>query len=276
MLASSPSWLGIGAQRCGTTWFVDLLTQHESVGLSAEPADSSLAAKELHLLDTLSIDIEAITGRYASVFEHDEVARGEFTPSYLRSPWAANRAKSVLSETCVIIVLVRDPVERFESAMNLFMSVAERQGQPFNPEALRLRQTDAVWAGFYDEQLRFWQQSLPANPFLIIDYAELRRTPQVVVDRVWSELRRPPQDLRLIDQPSASTVAHRFSFDSEPGLRSALIDLYTPSVKRLTELTGLCTSNWLDRSDPCSATIGQAGSGNFTASPCVCAYSATS
>ena len=28
-----PSWLGIGAQRSGTTWLTDLLVQHPQVGL---------------------------------------------------------------------------------------------------------------------------------------------------------------------------------------------------------------------------------------------------
>ena len=44
MSTSGPSWLGIGAQRSGTTWFTDLLTQHPEVGLGTN------GKKEQHLL----------------------------------------------------------------------------------------------------------------------------------------------------------------------------------------------------------------------------------
>lgn len=243
--AAGAAWLGIGAQRCGTTWFVDLLTQHQSVGLSDRSADGSIAAKELHLLDTLSADRADIDLQYRTAFVNDDVARGEFTPSYLRSPWAANRARSLVDPKCVIVVLLRDPIERFESAMNLYMAEAERQGHPMNPGALRLRQMDAVWAGFYDEQLRLWREALPENRFVIIDYAELRRTPQTVVERVWTELSCGTQELSDTTRRSASSAAKRFSFDAEPGLRSTLVKLYQPSVERLSKATDLDTSRWL-------------------------------
>ena len=41
---TTPAWLGIGAQRSGTTWFTDLLTQHPEVGLGTN------GKKEQHLL----------------------------------------------------------------------------------------------------------------------------------------------------------------------------------------------------------------------------------
>ena len=41
---AAPAWLGIGAQRSGTTWFTDLLTQHPQVGLGTN------GKKEQHLL----------------------------------------------------------------------------------------------------------------------------------------------------------------------------------------------------------------------------------
>ena len=51
---TTPAWLGIGAQRAGTTWFTDLLTQHPDFGLGTN------GKKEQHLLhkvaDGLSSD----------------------------------------------------------------------------------------------------------------------------------------------------------------------------------------------------------------------------
>ena len=47
-----PAWLGIGAQRSGTTWFTDLLTQHPQVGLGVN------GKKEQHLLHKVGDGVE--------------------------------------------------------------------------------------------------------------------------------------------------------------------------------------------------------------------------
>ena len=44
MVANGPAWLGIGAQRSGTTWLTDLLVQHPQVALGSN------GKKEQHLL----------------------------------------------------------------------------------------------------------------------------------------------------------------------------------------------------------------------------------
>ena len=70
-------WLGIGAQRAGTTWFTSLLTQHPRVGLAV--ADQ----KELHRLYTRPlrswgpVATEKLLGL---VDAPDELLIGECTP----------------------------------------------------------------------------------------------------------------------------------------------------------------------------------------------------
>ena len=51
-----PSWLGIGAQRSGTTWFTDLLTQHPQVGLGTN------GKKEQHLLHKVADGVVPAVG----------------------------------------------------------------------------------------------------------------------------------------------------------------------------------------------------------------------
>lgn len=81
MPKDGPSWLGIGAQRCGTTWFTRLLLQHPEMSLSTE------RRKELHLLypELLSAWSEAQKCAYRSLFTDAEGLAGEFTPYYLRA-----------------------------------------------------------------------------------------------------------------------------------------------------------------------------------------------
>ena len=73
----TPAWLGIGAQRSGTTWLTDLLTQHPGVGLGNN------GKKEQHLLHKLG-DGRIEEAEYLDLFPADGVRRGDWTPQYLR------------------------------------------------------------------------------------------------------------------------------------------------------------------------------------------------
>ena len=128
-MREGPAWLGIGAQRSGTTWFTDLLLQHPEVRLSAQPK------KELHrLYQTLNRPKAAPRSirKYLKLFNVDGYP-GEFTPFYLRALWVPEIARQVVGPDTPIIVLLRDPVERFESAMRMAEQerpkVRRRQGK---------------------------------------------------------------------------------------------------------------------------------------------------
>ena len=91
---SAPAWLGIGAQRSGTTWFTDLLTQHPEVGLGTN------GKKEQHLLHKVA-DGVIPPEDYLGLFPSDGVRRGEWTPQYLRhasAPAAARVAANRIAE----------------------------------------------------------------------------------------------------------------------------------------------------------------------------------
>ena len=96
-----PSWLGIGAQRSGTTWFTDLLAQHPRVGLGTN------GKKEQHLLHKVA-DGVLPAADYLSLFPADGVRRGEWTPQYLRHA-SVPAAVARLVPEAPVLVLLRDP-----------------------------------------------------------------------------------------------------------------------------------------------------------------------
>ena len=103
---TTPAWLGIGAQRSGTTWFTDLLTQHPDVGLGTN------GKKEQHLLHKVGDGLVPASD-YLELFPADGVRRGEWTPQYLRHASAPATAARLLGPDVPVLVLLRDPVERF-------------------------------------------------------------------------------------------------------------------------------------------------------------------
>lgn len=117
-----PSWLGIGAQRCGTTWFTDLLVQHPLMDVPG-------GKKEHHWLYRYGLMRDwdpASRDEYRDAFTHEKVKLGEYTPYYLRSSWVCELTADALPEDAPLLVLVRDPIDRFASALRHSMEGATR------------------------------------------------------------------------------------------------------------------------------------------------------
>jgi hypothetical protein len=127
MTEHGPKWLGIGAQRCGTTWFTGLLIQHPQV-------DVGLGKYEHHVLYRFGLMREwndKAKQRYQKTFASEDIKLGEFTPYYLRSAWTPEIALDVLPEDAPLIVLLRDPVDRFASSLRHAMGTALKRHRKF-------------------------------------------------------------------------------------------------------------------------------------------------
>lgn len=226
---TTPAWLGIGAQRSGTTWFTDLLTQHPQVGLGAN------GKKEQHVLQKVG-DGLVPAADYHSLFPDDSLRRGEWTPQYLRHASLPACAAEVLAPSTPLLVLLRDPVERFLSAMRL---AATRAKSPW-PYPVPI--TVQAFTGMYADQLAMWSHHLGRDRMVVMVYEEVRRNPQRAVDLVWSRLGLPPVALTDVDRPSGSSS--RATWEPPTGLVDSLRALYAPQVARLESEWALDLSGW--------------------------------
>jgi hypothetical protein len=227
--AAGPDWLGIGAQRSGTTWFTDLLVQHPGVGLGSN------GKKEQHLLHKVG-DGLAERSEYLDLFPGDEVKRGEWTPQYLRHASAPATAASLLRDDVPILVLLRDPIERYLSAMRL---KATRGGSPW-PYPVPM--TVQAFSGFYAEQLAMWRSAFARERFEVLVYEDVRADPQAAADRVWRRLGLEPVALRDVEKPSGSSST--VSYDAEVGVVAALQAAYGQQARRLEDEWGLDLTRW--------------------------------
>ncbi len=96
------TFLGIGAQKCASSWLYDILADHPEVVVSP--------TKEL---DFFSYHYENGLHWYGHQFEHRPGARavGEISPSYLHEPAALERIHRHVPDARIVVSL-RDPVER--------------------------------------------------------------------------------------------------------------------------------------------------------------------
>jgi Sulfotransferase family len=229
---SCPAWLGIGAQRSGTTWFTDLLTQHPQVGLGTN------GKKEQHLLHKVA-DGVIEPGEYLDLFPDDGVRRGDWTPQYLRHASAPAAAARYVPDATVL-VLLRDPVERFRSAMRLAATRKAATGRSPWPYPVPI--TVQTWTGFYADQLAAWAAHVGRERMVVMVFEEVRRDAQSAVDSVWRRLGLEPVPLARVDEASGSSS--RADWDWSEGLKESLQVMYRPQVTRLRDEWGLDLSSW--------------------------------
>jgi hypothetical protein len=174
-----PDFVGVGVQRSGTTRWFNLITSHPEV---ARP----VAAKELHYFDRFHSGgwEPADVNRYHAYFPRaGEQQVGEWTPLYASAPWIP-RLLAAAAPDARLLMLVRDPVERFLSGLQLDTTVAARRGAPLS----RYGPLEAFVRGRYHAQLVGLLRHFDRSRVLILQYERCALEPQAQLRRTFAFL----------------------------------------------------------------------------------------
>jgi hypothetical protein len=160
-----PDFLGIGAQRAGTTWLDALLRSHPSLCLP-------LRRKELHYFDEHHA---RGPGWYAARFAHAPpgTLAGEVTPRYLFAPRAAERIAALLPEARLIAIL-RDPVER---AYSQYALTVRDEAYAGDFRRFLAERPDALERGLYHAQLARYSARFARERLCLLVFEEAVRDP---------------------------------------------------------------------------------------------------
>jgi Sulfotransferase domain len=219
-----PDFIGVGVQRCGTTRWFDLISAHPEIVRATR-------AKELHYFDRFysggcTADEIAAYQRYFPRAEG--VKTGEWTPLYSSAPWVPPLLAAAAPQAR-LLVLLRDPVERFLSGLQFDTAVARNRGAPLS----RYAQLEQLVRGFYHSQLVGLLRHFDRSRILILQYERCTREPQ-------AQLRTTFEFLGLRDVDFAPTLdAHPGRQPEKPKLdpdtRAAYVDAYHDEIVRLIE-----------------------------------------
>jgi hypothetical protein len=221
-----PDYVGIGAQRCGTSWWYDSVRRNP--GIQRSPL-----GKEVHYFDRFwrGDEPDDIAAEYASLFPRKPGhIVGEWTPRYLADHWAIRLLKKAAPDARLLVML-RDPVARYRSAVaRLERKASERGSRVLLPQV-----NDAMWRGFYFEQLRRVFDLFPRDQVLVLQYERCVADPVTEMERTCRFLGMdPPAELpeRLME--------HKQAGRQTPGLPSdvseELVGRYREDSQRLGEL----------------------------------------
>jgi Sulfotransferase domain len=218
-----PDFVGIGAQRSGTTRWFDLLIAHPQI--EAPPA----TRKELHYFDRFHAGgfTSADAAGYSEYFPRPQGhLTGEWTPVYLAAPWVPAMLAAAAPDTKLLVSL-RDPVERYLSGLQRHHRVALASQSPLNAMA----PLEAFMRGFYHAQLTHLLEYFDRSQVLVLQYERCACEPL-------GELRRSFAFLGVGEPDFAPALdAHPNRQADKPELhadaRRALVEAYAEDVLEL-------------------------------------------
>lgn len=185
-----PDYIGIGVQKGGTTRWWKLIVAHPDV------VGESL--KETHHLSHLGWRpmFEADRQSYERYFPRPPGAiAGEWTPRYMNVPGVVDNMRALAPEARLLVML-RDPVERYRSGVGHWQKLKARRGQRPN---LRAGRKDAYERSFYAFALRPYVEAFGRDRLLVLQFerslldpaGEYQRTTRFLGLDDWT----PPEEL---------------------------------------------------------------------------------
>jgi hypothetical protein len=214
-----PDYVGIGAQRCGTSWWHSLMEQHPRV------TSLGWGAKELHYFNDHWRAAERPAEEYAAQFRRRPGhLAGEWTPRYMWDPWAVPALLEV-APAARLLVMLRDPVARFRSGVR---HAAKLGGEPSADDV-----TSAFGRGLYAAQLEPVLRAVAPERLLVLQLEQCVREPDRFLARTFEFLGLDPH------RPTGQGQRNEAIAPDVP-LSSALMEAarnrYAVDAQRLVEL----------------------------------------
>jgi hypothetical protein len=188
-----PDFIGIGVQKAGTTWWWKLLVTHPDVVGDL---------KETHQLTRMGWRpmFQKDIDRYHRYFPRPEGSiAGEWTPRYMTVPGVVEAMKVVAPEA-KLLVLLRDPVERYRSGVGQWQKHKRNRNKRMNLWAGR---KDAYARSFYGFSLTPYVEAFGRERLLILQFEKCLADPLGQYKRTLDFLGlpdwQPPPD--IVGQP---------------------------------------------------------------------------
>lgn len=204
-------FLGIGAQKAGTSWLIFNLKKHPQVWTPF--------IKELHYFDVKFLDtsvkprldrmarrVDTILARpnrkashisylqkiiqkdycftedwYRHIFSRSPKAKikGEFTPYYCSLPLNGIEYVRQLAPDVKLIYMIRDPVDRAKSSLRMILENGSKK-----PMEQIVRDPSFILRGDYSRNIQAWESVFDKSQILYIPFGKVKSQPEQIIREV--------------------------------------------------------------------------------------------
>jgi glycosyltransferase involved in cell wall biosynthesis len=237
-------FLGLGAQKAGTTWLHHWLAQHPQVGFPL--------GKEAHFWDRGELTDLAWYRDKMDLGSGGALRTGEITPAY--SILGRDRVAEIRAEfpDLRLIFIIRNPIDRAWSSALMALERAQMTFEEASDQWFidHFRSEGSLRRGDYEACLRTWRSVFPSEQLLVLRYESVRTEPRALLQRVAVHL---SIDASFFSKPTDSQLTRRiFPKDVSasgwhclrPPLRAVLEGLYRDKVRSLGTYLGV-DLNWM-------------------------------
>lgn len=225
-MAGPPDYVGVGTARSGTTWWDSLINAHPRV--SRPPS----TPKEVHFFDDrwerglAPGDIERYHGLFARPKGH---VSGEWTPGYMLDAWTPALLHQAAPDAR-LLVLLRDPVERFRSGRTL------AENRLTVGSTARAAANAAFSRGLYaDQLLRLWA-AFPREQVLVLQFERCVADPRTELARTYAFIGLAPEISGDLDVDQPVNASRGPKIDVSDWQEDQLVRRYAPENERLAGL----------------------------------------
>ena len=168
--AARPTYVGIGAQKCASTWLHRVLAEHPEV-----------AVPQVKEVDFFSYRYDRGYQWYERRFNDARPARarGEISPSYFSEPAVPERVARYMPGARILLSL-RDPVERALSNHRHEVREGHLRGRDLSFETGLGNNPMYVEQGLYATHLKNWLRHFPREQILVVLMEDVAADPRAV------------------------------------------------------------------------------------------------
>ena len=231
-------FLGIGAQKSGTTWLYENLRRHPGIFLRE--------GKEIHFWD---VRRDRGLEWYRSLFVNkpEGSKAGEITPAYAILPMEVIREIWTEFPNIRLIYLIRNPMDRAWSSALMALGRAEMTIDEASDQWFldHFRSQGSLRRGDYETCLRNWRSVYPDDSILVVLFEEIQQAPLAVLRRVAAHIGIDPSffatvPMSALKEPVFAGLKHAI----RPSPAAALAEIYAPKIERLARYLGRDLSHW--------------------------------
>lgn len=216
-----PDFVGVGAQRAGTSWWFRQIARHPQVeSIPHMP-------KELHYFDQFwwkHFEPASVSEYHEFFPRHPGRLTGEWTPKYMHDPWTAPLLRTA-APNAKLLAILRDPVDRYVSGIAFDLA----RGAPAHP----IVASEAFTRGLYARQLLNLTKHFDRSQVLVLQYERCVVDTEEQLKRTLGFLgvdpeQAPNEGIKEVSNPTYIRKPRLTDLE-----RTGLIDAYEDDVRSL-------------------------------------------